>query len=213
MLQTWWHATMDARRAISLLMSVAGLVLVALSVAASSVPLAPDGTVLMAVVSPALGAAAGGYVGHRSSDPRRARRWAFAYGVSSGTLVGGMFALAALVRPTVAAMPGLGDAWAGLFAAGCLLGFAGALLWERDPRRRRVSAWLLLAVGLIAGGAVVGVSRGPWARARGSRPCLAGFGVLLHAVVRSVSLQEGTAAPARWPPASVRSDPTHRRMS
>ncbi len=212
MLQTWWHATMDARRAISLLMSVAGLVLVALSVAASSVPLAPDGTVLMAVVSPALGAAAGGYVGHRSSDPRRARRWAFAYGVSSGTLVGGMFALAALVRPTVAAMPGLGDAWAGLFAAGCLLGFAGALLWERDPRRRRVSAWLLLAVGLIAGGAVVSVSRGPWT-APGAVVFVAGFGVLLHAVVRSVSLQEGTAAPARWPPASVRSEPTHRRMS
>jgi len=209
MLQTWWHATMDARRAISLLMSVAGLVLVALSVADSSVPLALDGTLLMAVVSPALGAAAGGYVGHRSSDPRRARRWAFAYGVSSGTLVGGMFALAALVRPTVAAMPGLGDAWAGLFAAGCLLGFAGALLWERDPRRRRVAAWLLVAVWLIAGGAVVSVSHGPWAWI-GALACLAGFGVLLHAVVSSTILHEDSTVPRLWPSGSVGSDPTHR---
>ena len=212
MLQTWWHATMDARRAISLLMSVAGLVLVALSIAASSLPLAFDGTLLLAVCSPALGAAAGGYVAHRSSTPRLARLWAFAYGVSSGALVGGMFALAALVRPTVAAMPGLGDAWAGLFAAGCLLAFAGALLWERDPRRRRVSAWLLLAVGLIAGGAVVSVSRGPWT-APGTLVFLAGLGVLLYAIVRSVSLQESAGVPALWPPASVRSEPTRRRMS
>ena len=80
MLQAWWNATMDARRAISLPSGVAGLALIALSVAASSVPLALDGTLVMAVCSPALGAAAGGYVGHRSSDPRRARLWAVAYG-------------------------------------------------------------------------------------------------------------------------------------
>jgi drug/metabolite transporter (DMT)-like permease len=212
MLQTWWHATMDARRVMSLLIGVTGLALVALSVAASSVPLAFDGTLLMAVSSPAFGAAAGGYVGHRSSAPRRRAVWAFAYGISSGALIAGMFATAALVRPTVQAMPGLGDAGAGLFAAGCLLGFVGALLWERDPRRRRVAAWLLLAVWLIAGGVVVGVSPGPWAWL-GALACLAGFGVLLHAVVSNASLQAGAAVPGLWPPASVRSDPTHRGTS
>ena len=212
MLQTWWHATMDARRAISLLMSVAGLVLVALSIAASSLPLAFDGTLLLAVCSPALGAAAGGYVAHRSSTPRLARLWAFAYGVSSGALVAGMFAAAALVRPTVAAMPGLGDGWAGLFVVGCLFGFVGALLWERDARRRRVSAWLLLAVWLIAGGVVVSVSRGAWAWL-GALASLAGCGVLLYTVVSHASLREGAAMPGRWPPASVHSDPTHRGTS
>ena len=212
MLQAWWHATMDARRAISLLMSVAGLVLVALSIAASSLPLAFDGTLLLAVCSPALGAAAGGYVGHRTSDPRRALLWAFAYGISSGALIVGMFATAALLRPTVHAMPGLGDAWAGLFVGGCLLGFIGALLWERDARRRRVSAWLLLAVWLIAGGVVVSVSRGPWT-SLGVLVFVAGFGVLLYAVVSSASPQEGAGVPALWPPASVHSKPTHHGTS
>ncbi len=212
MFQTWWHSTMDARRAISLLIGVTGLALVALSVAASSVPLALDGTLLLAVCSPALGAAAGGYVGHRTSDPRRALLWAFAYGISTGALVAGMFATAALVRPTVQAMPGLGDAWAGLFVVGCLLGFVGALLWERDPRRRPVAAWLLLAVWLIAGGAVVSVSRGAWAWL-GALACLAGFVVLLYAVVSNASLREGAAMPVAWPPTSVRSGPTHRRTS
>jgi hypothetical protein len=212
MLQTWWHATMDARRVMSLLIGVTGLALVALSVAASSVPLAFDGTLLMAVSSPAFGAAAGGYVGHRSSAPRRRAVWAFAYGISSGALIAGMFATAALLRPTVEAVPGLGDAWAGLFVVGSLLGFVGALLWERDPRRRRVAAWLLLAVWLIAGGVVVSVSRGPWAWL-GALACLAGFGVLLHAIVSNASLQAGAAVPALWPPASVRSDPTHRGTS
>jgi hypothetical protein len=212
MFQTWWHATMDARRAISLLIGVTGLALVALSFAVSSVPLALDGTLLLAVCSPALGAAAGGYVGHRLSAPRRRAIWAFAYGISSGALIAGMFATAALLRPTVEAVPGLGDAWAGLFVVGSLLGFVGALLWERDPRRRRVAAWLLLAVWLIAGGVVVSVSRGPWAWL-GALACLAGFGVLLHAIVSNASLQAGAAVPALWPPASVRSDPTHRGTS
>ena len=212
MLQTWWHATMDARRAISLLIGVTGLALAALSVAASSLPLSLDGTLLLAVCSPALGAAAGGYVGHRLSAPRRRAVWAFAYGISSGALIAGMFATAALVRPTVQAMPGLGDAWAGLFAVGCLLGFVGALLWERDPRRRRVAAWLLVAVWLIAGGVVVSVSRGPWAWL-GALACVAGFGVLLHAVVSNASLHEGATVSGLWPPASVGSGPTHRRSS
>ncbi len=211
MLQTWWHATMDARRVMSLLMSVTGLALVALSVAASALPLALDGTLLLAVCSPAFGAAAGGYVGHRSSAPRVARRWALAYGISSGALIAGMFATAALVRPTVQAVPGLADAWVGLFVAGCLLGFVGALLWERDPRRRRVAAWLLLAVWLIAGGVVVGVSRGPWAWL-GALACLAGFGVLLHAIVRHGSLDDGAAVPALWPPGPAPAGPTHRRI-
>ena len=212
MFQTWWYATMDARRALSLLVSVAGLVLVALSVAASSVPLALDGPLLMGVVSPALGAAAGGYVAHRSSGPRRARLWAFAYGVSSGALIAGMFATAALLRPTVEAMPGLADTWAGLFGVGCLLDFVGALLWERDPRRRRVAAWLLLAVWLIAGGVVVGVSRGPWAWL-GAMACLVGFGLLVHAVGSSATLDKGSAVRRLWPSGSVGSDPTHPRTS
>ena len=209
MLQTWWHATMDARRAISLLIGVTGLALAALSVAASSLPLSLDGTLLLAVCSPALGAAAGGYVGHRLSAPRRRAVWAFAYGISSGALIAGMFATAALLRPTVHAMPGLGDAWAGLFVVGSLLGFVGALLWERDTRRRRVAAWLLVAVWLIAGGAVVSVSHGPWAWI-GALACLAGFGVLLHAVVSSTILHEDSTVPRLWPSGSVGSDPTHR---
>ncbi len=212
MLQTWWHATMDARRVMSLLMSVTGLALVALSVAASALPLALDATLLLAVCSPALGAAAGGYVRHRSSAPRRRAVWAFAYGISSGALIAGMFATAALVRPTVQAVPGLADAWAGLFAAGCLLGFVGALLWERDPRRRRVAAGLRLAGWRIGGGVGGGGGRGPGAWL-GALACLAGFGVLLHAIVRHGSLDEGAAVSGLWPPASVGSGPTHRRTS
>ena len=212
MLQAWWNATMDARRAISLPSGVAGLALIALSVAVSTVPLALDGTLVMAVCIPALGAAVGGYVGHRSSDPRRALLWAVAYGISTAALVVGMFAMAALLHPTVQAMPGLGDAWAGLFVVGCLLGFVGALLWERDARRRRVAEWLLLAVWLIAGGAVVSVSRGPWAWL-GALAFLAGFGMLLHALVSHASLDDGAAVPALWPPGSVHSEPTHRQSS
>lgn len=208
MLRAWWNANIDPRREISLLMSAIGLVLLALSVAASALPLVLDGSLLMPVGSGTLGAAAGGYLGHRSSGSRRALRWALIYGISTMALVVGMFATAALLRPTVEAVPWLGDAWAGLFAGGCLVGFSGALLWERDPRRRGVAAGLLLALGLIVSGTVVSLQGGPWT-AIGLLILLAGLGLLLRAAVGSALLDHRAAARGLWPRGPAPLGPTH----
>jgi uncharacterized membrane protein YjjP (DUF1212 family) len=179
MLHAWWNTNMDARRSISLLIDVAGLAVVALGLAASPVPLAFGGN-YAAVVGPVLGATVGGYLRHRVSDPERAPLWALAYGASVAAILVATFGTAAAIRPTVHGIPGLGDAASGIIVTGFLVAFVGALLWERDARRRRFAALLLLAVWLIVGGAFVRSSGDPWASI-GAFVSLGGFGVLLVA--------------------------------
>ena len=145
MLHAWWNTNMDARRSISLLIDVAGLAVVALGLAASPVPLAFGGN-YAAVVGPVLGATVGGYLRHRVSDPERAPLWALAYGASVAAILVATFGTAAVIRPTVHGIPGLGDAASGIIVTGFLVAFVGALLWERDARRRRFEALLTLAV-------------------------------------------------------------------
>jgi hypothetical protein len=179
MLQAWWNTNMDARRSISLLIDVAGLAVVALGFAASPEPWAFGGNYTF-MVGPILGAAAGGYIRHRRSGDERAPLWALGYGVSAAALLVAMFGTAAVIRPTVLGMSGLSDAWYGLFMGGFMVMFVGALLWERDARRRRFAALLLLAVWLIVGGVFARSSGDPWASI-GAFVSLGGFGVLLVA--------------------------------
>ena len=197
MLHAWWNTNMDARRSISLLIDVAGLAVVALGLAASPVPLAFGGN-YAAVVGPVLGATVGGYLRHRVSDPERAPLWALAYGASVAAILVATFGTAAVIRPTVHGIPGLGDAASGIIVTGFLVAFVGALLWERDARRRRFAALLILAVLLIVGGVVLRFSGDLWALI-GAFVSLGGFGVLLVAFesYRRSSRQDA-AVPDTW---------------
>jgi hypothetical protein len=180
MLDMWWDANIDARRSISLLIAVVGSAVVALGIAASPDSWAFGSTYAAFIVPAFIGAGIGGYRRHRVSDPGRARLWGLASGALVAAMMGATLGAALLIRPTVRDVPGLDDAWSAVLMGGVLVGFVGALLWERDVHRRRFEALLSLSVLLIVGGVVLRFSGDPWALI-GAFVSLGGFGVLLVA--------------------------------
>jgi hypothetical protein len=165
MLRAWWQANMDARRSISLLLSVAGLTVVGIATSASPVSLAFDNPPYGAgLVGAFLGAAIGGHFRHRVSDPERALLWALANGASLAAILIAAFVTLVVIRPTLRGIPGLEDAWGGVLVSGLLVAYVGAFLWERDARRRRFGGWR----SLLPGSSPSGSSRGR-AETRGQR--------------------------------------------
>jgi hypothetical protein len=196
MLHVRWNTNIDARRSISLLMYMAGCAVAALGMAASPEPLA-FGLYGVAVAG-VLGAAIGGYRRHRVSDHEHAPLWALANGALVAAILVATFGTAVVIRPTVLGIPGLGDAWSGLIMSGFLVMFVGALLWERDARRRRLAALALFAVWLIVGGIFARSSGDPWA-SLAAPVALGGFSVLLLALVVSLrSSEQDAAKPVTW---------------
>lgn len=197
MISAWWQANMDARRAISLLIAVAGGAVLALGFAASPIPTSgPFGSITVFAVPAGLGAAIGEYRRRRVSDPARAPLWGLASGAWVAASLVAMFGMAVLIRPAVRGIPGLEDAWPAIFEGGLLVGFVGAILWERDARRRRFGTLLSLAVLLIVGGVFVRSSGDAWALL-GALVSLGGFGVLLLALeVGRRSSRQDLAKPA-----------------
>ena len=194
---------MDARRSISLVVSVAGLVVVGIGIAASRVSLAFDNPPYGgAVVGAFLGAAIGGLFRHRASDHARALLWALAYGASVAAFLIAAFVILVVIRPTVRGIPGLEDAWSVVTLSGYTMAFVGAFLWERDARRRRVAALALPAAWLIVAGTVATWSGGPW-ESLGAPVSLSGFCALLLLafatfVVSHRSSHHGTIQPDTW---------------
>ena len=197
MIIAWWQANMDARRSISLLISVIGCAVFALGIAAS--PLSWEfGTTTFVPAAGVLGAAIGGYRRHRVSDPARAQLWGLANGALVAASLVAMVGMAVVIRPIVRGIPGLEDAWSAILMCGALVGFVGALLWERDARRRRLAAPMLLGVWLIVGGVFARSSGDPWP-SLGALVSLIGFGVLLLAVVVGRPFSDrDTAKPDIW---------------
>ena len=192
MLHAWWKTNMDARRAISLVIAVAGGAVVAIGIAAS--PMSWEfGTTTFVLSGGVLGAAIGGYRRHRVSDHERAPLWALANGALVAAMLVATFGTAVVIRPTVLGIPGLGDAWSGLIMSGSLVMFVGAFLWERDARRRRVMALVGLGIWLIVGGIFARSSGDPWA-SLAVPVALGGFSVLLLALVVSLRSSDRDAA-------------------
>ena len=200
MISAWWQANMDARRSIGLLIAVAGCAVVALGFAASPIPTSgPFGSITVFAVPAGLGAAIGEYRRRRVSDPARAPLWGLANGAFLAASLVAMFGMAVLIRPAVRGIPGLEDSWPAIFEGGLLVGFVGAVLWERDARRRRFGTLLGLAVLLIVGGVFVRSSGDAWALL-GALVSLGGFGVLLLAFVvgRPFSDQDAAKPATGW---------------
>lgn len=203
MLRAWRQAHMDAERSISLLLSVAGLAVVGIGIAASPVSLAIDNPPYGGgLVGAFIGAAIGGHFRYRVSDPERGLLWALAYGTSVAAILIAAFVTLVVIRPTVRGLPGLEDAWPGLILSGYTVMFVGAFLWERDARRRRLGGLAALAAWLIVAGTVATWSGDPWA-SLGAPVSLIGFGVLLllaavaFVVIRRSSHQN-TVQPDTW---------------
>jgi Na+/proline symporter len=132
------------------------------------------------------------------SGHERAPLWALAYGALVAAILIATFGTAVVIRSTVLGIPGLEDAWSGLIMIGFLVGFVGALLWERGARRRRLAALALLAVWLIVGGIFARSSGDPWA-SLAAPVALGGFSVLLLALVVSLrSSDQDAAKPVTW---------------
>ena len=203
MLRAWWQANMDARRSISLLLSVAGLTVVGIATSASPVSLAFDNPPYGAgLVGAFLGAAIGGHFRHRVSDPERALLWALANGASVAAILIAAFVTLVVIRPTLRGIPGLGDAWGGVLVSGLLVAYVGAFLWERDARRRRLGGLAALAAWLIVAGTVATWSGDPWA-SLGAPVSLIGFGVLLLLAAVAIaesrrSSRQNTVQPDTW---------------
>jgi hypothetical protein len=179
MLRAWWQANMDARRSISLALSVAGLTMVGIATSASPVSLAFDNPLYGAgLVGAFLGAVIGGHFRHRVSDPERALLWGLAIGAAVAAIMVAGFATLVLIRPPVRGVQGLEDVWGGVLLCGLLVAYVGALLWERDARRRRFGAPALLGAWLLVAGTVARSSGDPWA-ALEAPASLSGLGVLL----------------------------------
>jgi hypothetical protein len=197
MLRAWWNTNMDATTAISLLIAVVGGAMVALGMAAS--PLSWEfGTTTFVLAAAVLGAAIGGYRRHRVSDPARAQLWGLANGAFVAASLVAMFGMAFVIRPTVLGIPSLEAAWSVILMCGVLVGFVGALLWERDARRRRLAAPMLLGVWLIVGGIFARSSGETWA-SLAVPLALGGFSVLLLALVVSLrSSHRNTVQPDTW---------------
>jgi hypothetical protein len=198
MIRAWWSTNMDSRRSISLLIDVAGSAVAAIGMAASPEPWAFGGNYAV-IVGPILAAAAGGYIRHRRSGDERAPLWALAYGVSVAALLVAMFGTAAVIRPTVLGLSGLSDAWYGLFMGGFMVMFVGTLLWERDARRRRLAAVLLLVLWLMVGGVFARAGGDRWAPL-GPLVLVGGVGVLIlaFALSRPSSNQDAAKPIAGW---------------
>ena len=199
MLHAWWNTNMDARRAISLLIAVAGCAVVALGFAASPIPTSgPFGSITVFAVPAGLGAAIGEYRRRRVSDPARAPLWGLASGAWVAASLVAMFGMAVLIRPAVRGIPGLEDSWSAILMSGLLVAFVGALLWERDARRRRFAALVVLAVALIVVGVFARSSGDPWA-SLGALVSFSGFGMLLLAFeVGRRSSRQDVAKPDTW---------------
>lgn len=175
---------MDTRRALSLAIGAAGNVLLVLGYAAAPFSVAWSGTYLV-IVGGSLGFAMGGYRNHRRSGSQRPLLWALAYGGSMLLFFVAFIATAVAIRPTVSQNPTLGDAWVGMLAIGFALGAIAALLWERKSRRRRITAILLLAGGLIFGGFIAVGQGGIWVPL-GVLSVPVGLAALLVAIVQSI---------------------------
>ncbi|MBF6605904.1 MAG: hypothetical protein IVW53_10025 [Chloroflexi bacterium] len=190
MVRVWWNSNMDARRSIGLLIAAVGCAVTALGIAASPVSLVAGvsyAPAFAALVGGVLGAAMGGYLRHRVPDHERAPLWALAYGASVVAILVATLGTAAVIRPTVRGIAGLVDAWPGVIAGGSLIYYVGALLWERDARRRRLAVLVFLAAWLMAGGLVARMSGDPWASI-GPLVFLVGFGLFLVAFLVSLPL-------------------------
>lgn len=195
MLHAWLISNMDTRRSISLLIVAAGFVLIVLAMAASPVPLSPDG-VVTSTIGPIIGAAVGGSLRSRLLGRGRALGWAVAYGVSVALLLAAMFATVALVRPAARDVQVLVDAWPAVIVSGFAVGFAGAFLWERDVQARRFGAVALPGVCLVVGAFFAGTSGEPWALL-GAPALLAGGALILFAFLfRRPSFLRGSAGSA-----------------
>jgi len=201
MLRAWWNTNMDARRSMSLLIAVVGYAALGIGIAASPVSLAFESPYGGALVGAFLGAATGGYLRHRVSDPERAPLWALASAASVTAFLVAAFGTLVLIRPTVRGIPGFEDAWSAIILSGVLVASVGAFLWERDARRRRFAAPALIAAWLIACGTIAGWSGDQWA-SFGAPVSLGGFGMLLLVFVAFVvsrpSSRPEAAKPDTW---------------
>ncbi len=178
MLRAWWNLNIDARRSISLLLSVTGCAAVGIGFAASPVSLAFESLYGAALVGAVLGAVIGGHFRHRVSDPERALRWGFANGAAVAAILIAAFVTLILIRPTVRGVPGLEGVWGGVILIGLLVAYVGAFLWERDARRRRFGGLALVGTWLMVVGTVARWSGDPWAGVD-APVSLGGLGVLL----------------------------------
>jgi len=194
MLRAWWNTNMDARRSMSLLIAVVGYAALGIGIAASPVSLAFESPYGGALVGAFLGAATGGYLRHRVSDPERAPLWALAYGASVAAILVATFGMAAMIHPTVRGIPGLGDAWSGVIVSGLLVAFVGAFLWKRDAGVRRFAALGLLGLFLLVGW-VISATSGDWGAASQDFPLSAsGVAFLAFAVSRPTSDQDAATS-------------------
>lgn len=161
---------MDARRSIGLLIAVAGLAVVSIGIAASPVSAfaglqgAALGMVLLAASSPVCGAVAVGYALHRDLGWKRAALPILAYGATAALLLVATFGLAAIVRPAVRGVTGLGDVETGIIAGGLIVAFVGAFQWNHGAGGWRFAALGFLGWFLFVGW-IVSAAGGAWGAA------------------------------------------------
>lgn len=193
MIREWWNRQMDAQRAFSLVLGAGAVVLMILGLALAPGFLASgdhDGggfAKYSAAFGGTFGFAARAFLLHRKSGIGNGLLWAVAHGGSMALFFVAMFAAATAISPIVSRSPTLGgDAWSGIMAIAIVLGLTFNLMWERNARRRRIAAVLLLAAGILIGGLIGLRSGGAWA-VIGTLSLSAGIITLVVAIVQGLS--------------------------
>ncbi len=170
---------LDASRSVGLLIAVAGLAVVSVGIAVSPVGAFDQlqgwsfGMVLLAAIAPVFGAAAVGYALNRDLGRKLAVCPTLAYGSAAALLLVVTFAVAAVIRPAVRGVAGLGDVETGIVAGGLLIAFVGAF-----QSNHAAGGWRFVALGLLGGllfaGWILSAAGGAWEAAWQDAPLSSG---------------------------------------
>jgi hypothetical protein len=177
MIRAWWDRTMDGRRLLAVAGTMAGFAIFVLGAAALGIRFGLEN--IGGAIGAVIGSGVRGYLDQRDRGTPAAVAWGLGY----ATAIMSLFALgAAAVGALAPSVTGLEPVGWHLFVAGLVVFSVASLVWERNPRMRRLEALAFVSLALFFGGMIGLIEGGPWALA-GAVSLPVGIVALIVAIV------------------------------
>jgi hypothetical protein len=158
-LRAWWGREMDRTRVVAAVLCLAGTCLFAVAFASADVPLSDQFP--WGLAGATLGISIRAFIDHRAPSAARGFAWAIAYAVAMIAFYLAVIGSAMVLQPALSGVPGLGDAWLEVFAAGFVLLGISAALWERSRTGRELVVLTFIGMGLFFAGLIGLISDQP----------------------------------------------------